>query len=194
MLTVLGGLAEFERELIKARTERGAGGLRRGGFGLAGSSNLPPTKFRKRSREGLPAKLSLKSAATTMSHIQRFRDLGKYHEAEIRVCCAGAFNLGDIGRCDDGPDETPPHAAKAPDANVPGRRSQSRVSMRCEGCRYDVQTSSLQHGPMVPSDGWRLHAVRPPNPPQRAVPSRPQLRQRSPLGIASAQRPLTRVC
>ncbi len=35
MLTVLGGLAEFERELSKARADEGGSGLRLVAFGLA---------------------------------------------------------------------------------------------------------------------------------------------------------------
>jgi DNA invertase Pin-like site-specific DNA recombinase len=37
MLTVLGGLAEFERELIRARTDEGRSGPKLVGFGSAGS-------------------------------------------------------------------------------------------------------------------------------------------------------------
>ena len=75
------------------------------------------------------------------------------------VCRACAFNLGNIGSRNDGSDETSPHAAKAPDANVPRWCSQNRVSMRRQGRRYDAQTSGLQRWPMVPSDGWCLHRV-----------------------------------
>jgi DNA invertase Pin-like site-specific DNA recombinase len=39
MLSVLGGLAEFERELIKARTEEGRKRAQARGSGLVGSSN-----------------------------------------------------------------------------------------------------------------------------------------------------------
>jgi len=49
----------------------------------------------------------------------------KHDDQEACACCAGVGHAGDIGRCPDGADATSPHAAKAADANVPGRRGQN---------------------------------------------------------------------
>jgi len=52
MLTVLGGLAKFERELIRARTDEAASERRPEEFGSAASSSSPRSNGRKRSSAG----------------------------------------------------------------------------------------------------------------------------------------------
>jgi DNA invertase Pin-like site-specific DNA recombinase len=50
MLTVLGGLAEFERELIKARTSEGRARAKARGVRLGRKPKLTPYQRRKASR------------------------------------------------------------------------------------------------------------------------------------------------
>ena len=52
MLTVLGGLAEFERELIRARTDEGRSGRKLGVFASAASSSSPTSAGRSTGPQG----------------------------------------------------------------------------------------------------------------------------------------------
>jgi DNA invertase Pin-like site-specific DNA recombinase len=67
MLTVLGGLAEFERELIKARTEEGGSERKPEAYALVGSSSSAATKSSKPWRCERLARPSRKSAGATTS-------------------------------------------------------------------------------------------------------------------------------
>jgi DNA invertase Pin-like site-specific DNA recombinase len=73
MLTVLGGLAEFERDLIRARTGEGrARAVARAGRKWAGRSNSPITRSARRSSAATKASRLPTSPAATTSARRRF--------------------------------------------------------------------------------------------------------------------------
>ena len=74
MLTVLGGLAEFERELIRARTARAGRVPRRTGRAWADPSSSPRTSGARRFAAVTGAKRLATSPAATTSTRARFRD------------------------------------------------------------------------------------------------------------------------
>jgi hypothetical protein len=73
MLTVLGGLAEFERELIRTRTGEGRARAKADGKSLAASRNSPRTRKKRRFAGATRASQSARSRAPTMSARVRFR-------------------------------------------------------------------------------------------------------------------------
>ena len=75
MLAVLGGLAEFERDLIRART--GEGRERAKTRGWDGSRNSPPTRYARRSGGATTATKRLRTSGDpTTSRTARFRVFG----------------------------------------------------------------------------------------------------------------------
>jgi DNA invertase Pin-like site-specific DNA recombinase len=85
MLTVLGGLAEFERDLIRART--GEGRARAVARGAAAEAHAAPAERKKRSSAAIRARKRWPtSAAATMSARQRFH--GSRHEIATRAGAA----------------------------------------------------------------------------------------------------------
>jgi DNA invertase Pin-like site-specific DNA recombinase len=73
MLTVLGGLAEFERELIRARTVEGRARAVANGVKLGRKPKLTRTSAKRRGNASLPArKPSVRSRAATTSTTARF--------------------------------------------------------------------------------------------------------------------------
>jgi DNA invertase Pin-like site-specific DNA recombinase len=80
MLTVLGGLTEFERELIRARTSEGRARAVAKGVKLGRKPKLTPHQQQERGSASPPAtKPSARSRAATTFTIERFR--GSQHEA-----------------------------------------------------------------------------------------------------------------
>jgi DNA invertase Pin-like site-specific DNA recombinase len=74
MLAVLGGLAEFERDLIRARTGEGRARAVANGVKLGRKPSSPRTSDRRRSGALLPARRrSARSRAATTSTTARFR-------------------------------------------------------------------------------------------------------------------------
>jgi len=69
MLTVLGGLAEFERDLIRARTGKGARGPWRAGKERANRSNSPTTRSARRSNAASRAR-SLPTSGAAMTSVR----------------------------------------------------------------------------------------------------------------------------
>ena len=74
MLTVLGGLAEFERELIRARTGEGRARAWRAVRRWAGSRSSPHTSSARPSSGAIEAKRCARSHGHTTSVTARFRD------------------------------------------------------------------------------------------------------------------------
>jgi len=73
ILTVLGGLAEFERELIRARTGEGRARAKANGVKMGASRSSPLTRSARRTNGATVAtRHSRKSAAATMSAAGRF--------------------------------------------------------------------------------------------------------------------------
>ena len=75
ILTVLGGLAEFERELIRARTGEGRARARRAGRAWADPSNSLRTSGARQSAAATVANRSPKSRVATMYTRVRFHGL-----------------------------------------------------------------------------------------------------------------------
>jgi DNA invertase Pin-like site-specific DNA recombinase len=82
MLTVLGGLAEFERELIRTRTGEGRARAKARGARMGRPPKLTHTKSRKRSSGATPARRCATLPAPTTSHTAQFR--GWMHEPQGR--------------------------------------------------------------------------------------------------------------
>jgi DNA invertase Pin-like site-specific DNA recombinase len=80
MLTVLGGLAEFERDLIRARTGEGRDRIKARGVKIGRKPKLTEHQkreaIRRRDRDGDPC---AKSPAVTMSVTARFRGFPHDH-------------------------------------------------------------------------------------------------------------------
>jgi DNA invertase Pin-like site-specific DNA recombinase len=73
MLTVLGGLAEFERDLIRVRTGEGRERARARGVKMGRKPKLPCTSRRKRCGGGTTASRSARSPAASTSITRRFQ-------------------------------------------------------------------------------------------------------------------------
>jgi DNA invertase Pin-like site-specific DNA recombinase len=73
MLTVLGGLAEFERELIRARTGEGRARAKANGQSLGRKPKLTPHQRSEAIERAIAAKRSAASPAATTSIRARFR-------------------------------------------------------------------------------------------------------------------------
>ena len=74
MLTVLGGLAEFERDLIRARTGEGRARAKARGVKMGRPPSSPRTSSKRRSSAATRARNRLpRSPAATMSARRRFR-------------------------------------------------------------------------------------------------------------------------
>ena len=88
MLTVLGGLAEFERELIRARTSEGRARAEARGVKLGRKPKLTPHQSRRPHAPRRAAKPCGRSPAATTSSIARFRGYDKNPEKSVRnrVC------------------------------------------------------------------------------------------------------------
>jgi hypothetical protein len=78
MLTVLGGLAEFERELIRARTGEGRGRAKARGVRMGRPPKLPPHQIKEPLPAATPANGCLTSRAPATSPTARFG--GSRHE------------------------------------------------------------------------------------------------------------------
>jgi DNA invertase Pin-like site-specific DNA recombinase len=76
--TVLGGLAEFERELIRARTGEGRARGKARGVKMGASRSLPITRSARRSSRDHGEETLEKFAAVTTCPAGRFR--GSRHE------------------------------------------------------------------------------------------------------------------
>ena len=73
MLTILGGLAEFERELIRTRTSEGRAHAKANGKSVGRKPKLTPHQKRKPFAGATRASQSARSHALTMSVPVRFR-------------------------------------------------------------------------------------------------------------------------
>jgi hypothetical protein len=88
MLTVLGGLAEFERELIRARTSEGRERAKARGQSLGRPFKLTRTSGARRFAAAIGAKRSATSLAATTSTPARFHG----SPLEATLVCAGSLN------------------------------------------------------------------------------------------------------
>ena len=181
-VTVLGGLAEFERELIKARTAEGrirakARGVRLGrklklsrhqilealarreaGEALTeiGVGRVEPTASQKvcHASSGSPLSARVSWALGRARYC-----LGGRNDPKSCNCCSGVFYVGRIGQRD-GSDEKPPHEALAHDGYVRKWPGHSAMCMRFQCSRpADVQTPNVQGRPVVPHHDRCLHPV-----------------------------------
>ena len=86
MLTVLGGLAEFERELIRARTGEGRERAKRGAFTWGDRRNSPSTRRKRRSNAATRASRRARLRGCSMSRTAQFqglmRDTDRSHTEE----------------------------------------------------------------------------------------------------------------
>jgi DNA invertase Pin-like site-specific DNA recombinase len=90
MLTVLAGLAEFERELIRARTGEGRERAKARGVRMGRPPKLTSHRSRKRFAAGMPASRCATLPAPTTSRTVRFH--GSRHElATETISLDGAF-------------------------------------------------------------------------------------------------------
>jgi DNA invertase Pin-like site-specific DNA recombinase len=95
MLVVLGGLAEFERELIKARTAEGRQRAKARGVRFGGKLKLSRHQILEAIGEGKPGRPWPRSVEATTSAIRPFRALKKHvlcirHELLENVCAPTA--------------------------------------------------------------------------------------------------------
>ena len=85
MSTVLGGLAEFERELIRARTDEGRRRAKARGSDFGGSSSPHSISARRPSRDGWRENRRPKSVGATTLVTRRFHDKLQAHNRRLRL-------------------------------------------------------------------------------------------------------------
>jgi DNA invertase Pin-like site-specific DNA recombinase len=86
MLTVLGGLAEFERSLILARTGKAGAGRWRGAYASDASRSSQPIRFLRPTDGETPGRLLRKSDAHITSAIQPFRGYDRSSLQRWAIC------------------------------------------------------------------------------------------------------------
>jgi hypothetical protein len=74
MLTVLGGLADFERELVRARTSEGRSRAKARVVKMVARRSLLRTKSRRRCAATMPGSLCARSRKAITFRTARFRD------------------------------------------------------------------------------------------------------------------------